>query len=57
MPNNGDVPSDRQGADATQDSKLPDHLTSFIGRFRFHHRITLTLQLSDLREHQFQPSK
>ena len=30
---------------------------SSVGRFRFHHRITLTLQLSDLREHQFQPSK
>jgi hypothetical protein len=57
MPNNGDGPSDCQNADATQDSKLPDHLTSFIGRFRFHHCITRTLQLSDLREHKFQPSK
>ena len=33
------------GADATQGSKLLDHLTSFVGRFRFHHRIALPLQL------------
>jgi hypothetical protein len=44
-------------ADATQPGKLLDHLTSFIGRFRFHYRVTLALQLSDLREYQFQPSK
>ena len=44
-------------ADATQRGKLLDHLTSFIGRLCFHYRITLALQLSDLREHQFQPSK
>lgn len=43
--------------DATQPGKLLDHLTSFIGSLRFHYRITLALELSDLREHQFQSSK
>src|SRR5437763_12221185 len=43
--------------DTAQANKLLDHLTSVVGRFRSHHRIALTLQLGDLREHQFQSSK
>ena len=34
-----------------------DAPASFVGGFRFHHRITLALQLSDLPAHRFQPSK
>ena len=43
MPNNVDIPSDRAlNADTAYAGKLLDDLASFVGRLRFHHRITFS---------------